>query len=188
MSSVARAQLGTSPVARQVAACTFFALLVAVCARIAIPLPGGVPFSMQPLAVMLTGLLLPSRLGFLALLEYVVAGALGAPVFALGNGGLAYLAVAPSAGYIYSYPFAAWVTGRIAEAGKVQVLRSFIAGLAGLVVVYLLGNVYFAFHQHAGLVATIVAGTAPFIVFDIIKAAIAAMMTKHGRPLISGWV
>lgn len=174
--------------AHHLVACTFFALLVAVCARIAIPLPGGVPFSMQPLAVILTGLILGPRLGFLALLEYVVAGALGAPIFALGQGGLAYLAIAPSAGYIYSYPFAAGAIGWVAESGKRTPLRSFVGGLAGLVVIYLVGNVYFAFHQQVGLVPTILAGTAPFIGFDVAKAAIAAGLAKPGRALLSGWM
>ncbi|HVA24904.1 MAG TPA: biotin transporter BioY [Chloroflexota bacterium] len=187
MSSVVTARSRLTLLVRQAVACTFFALLVGVCARVAIPLPGGVPFSMQPLAVMLTGLVLGSQLGFVALLEYVAAGALGAPVFALGGGGWAYLAAAPSAGYIYSYPFAVWLIGRIAEAGRARPLRSFYACLAGLVVIYLVGNVYFAIHQRAGLVATLIAGTAPFIAFDVVKAAIAAAVARPGRGLLSGW-
>src|SRR5437660_418359 len=85
--------------AQQALACTFFAALMAVSARIAVPLPfTPVPFSMQPLALLLTGMFLGSHLAFAALLEYVAAGALGAPVFALGGGGVAYLASVSSLG------------------------------------------------------------------------------------------
>ena len=89
--------------AQQALACTFFAAVVAVCARIAIFVPPitPVPFTLQPLAIMLTGMFLGSWGGFFALLEYLAAGALGAPVFAGGEGGIAYMAAVVSLGYLF---------------------------------------------------------------------------------------
>src|SRR5438874_12886343 len=104
-----RARFGTSTLLQQALACTFFAALVAVFARIAIYTPlTPVPFTLQPMAIMLTGLFLGSGPAFFALLEYVVAGALGTPVFAGGNGGWLYVSTTPPLGYLLSYPVAAY--------------------------------------------------------------------------------
>jgi len=156
-------------------ACTFFAALMATSARIAVPLPfTPVPFSMQPLALMLTGLFLGGRLGALALLEYLAAGALGAPVFAMGGGGVGYLASISSLGYLLAYPVAAWVTGRIAERGRTSFGRFLAASTAGLVLVYVGGDAYLWSWLHGSLATAVMAGTVPFIVFDVAKAVLAA--------------
>lgn len=177
-----RSRSGASSLIQQAIACTFFALLVAVFARIAIPLPfTPVPFTLQPMAVMLTGMMLGSRAGAAALLEYLAAGALGAPVFAGGMGGFAYMAHVSSLGYLIAYPVAAYVVGRIAEDGRVAYRRMLIAGLAGLAVIYLGGNAYLALWLHAGALQTLLMGAAPFIVFDVVKAAIAAGVAAQTR-------
>ena len=162
-------------VAERALACTFFATLVAVFARIAIPLPfTPVPFTMQPMAVMLTGMFLGSRLGCASLIEYLAAGALGAPVFAGGGGGLAYLASVSSVGYLIAYPFAVYVIGRMTERSPRRFGRLFAAALVGLVIIYAGGDAYLAVWLHGDMAKALVAGTLPFIVFDAVKAALAA--------------
>ncbi|MGH2470604.1 MAG: biotin transporter BioY, partial [Chloroflexota bacterium] len=168
-----RSKLGSF--AQQAVACTFFAALVAVFARISIPLPfTPIPFTLEPMAVLLAGMMLGSRAGGVALLEFLVAGALGAPVFAGGLGSMAYLIATPTLGYLIAYPVAAYVVGRIAESRGAGYRRMLVAGLAGLVVIYLGGNSYLAFWLHKGALPTLLLGAAPFVVFDVIKAAIAA--------------
>jgi len=148
---------------------------VAVFARIAIPLPfTTVPFTMQPMAIMLTGMFLGSRLGCASLIEYLAAGALGAPVFAGGGGGLAYLASVSSVGYLIAYPFAVYVIGRLTERGSRSFGRLFAAALAGLVIIYAGGVAYLSVWLHGDLAKAAVTGTLPFIAFDAVKAALAA--------------
>lgn len=168
---------------------TLFALLVALFARISIPLPfTPVPFTLQPMAVMLTGLILGSRLGFFALLEYFAMGAIGAPVWAGGVGGI-NLAAMSSFGYLISYPFAAWVIGRLAEIPNRSLLRLITSALAGLVVIYVFGVAYLVGwlnlvkHVSGGqlLGQAIALGAAPFILPDIVKAVLAAGVAKTGR-------
>lgn len=171
----ARARSTVGFLAQQALACTFFAALTGVAARIAIPLPfTPVPFSMQPLAVMLTGMFLGSGPGFFAMLEYLAAGALGAPVFALGGAGLPYLTSISSLGYLLAYPAAAYVVGRVAEKSRLRFGGLLAAGIAGLLVIYLGGDIYLGFWLHTGVLQTFIAGTLPFIFFDVVKAAIAA--------------
>src|SRR5918912_1625773 len=92
------------------------AAVTAVAAQIAIPLPfSPVPFTLQVLAVVLSGLLLRSRYGALAQAIYVLVGAVGVPVFAQFSGGLGVV-LGPTGGYLLSYPVAAAVAGLAAGA------------------------------------------------------------------------
>src|ERR671916_666329 len=103
---------------RQFALVVAFSLLTALAAQIAIPTPwSDVPITGQTFAVLLTGALLGSRLGALAMIAYLIEGASGLPFFAAGGSGLARLTVSPWAGYLWAYPVAAFVTGWLAERG-----------------------------------------------------------------------
>src|SRR5215207_3565682 len=92
------------------------AAVTAVAAQIAIPLEP-VPFTLQVLAVILSGLLLGPRYGALAQAIYVLVGAVGVPVFAQFSGGLGVV-LGPTGGYLVSYPIAASVAGLAAHAAR----------------------------------------------------------------------
>ncbi|RPJ40883.1 MAG: biotin transporter BioY, partial [Candidatus Latescibacterota bacterium] len=95
----------------------FASLLLALSARVAIPLPfSPVPISGQSFAVLLVGALLGSRRGSAAVLLYLAEGAVGLPVFAGGAGGAAYL-VGPTGGYLAAFLPAAFVVGALCERG-----------------------------------------------------------------------
>ncbi|MBL5972327.1 MAG: biotin transporter BioY [Candidatus Leucobacter sulfamidivorax] len=112
-----------------------FAALIAVCAILPAIYVGPVPFTLQTFAVVLTGMVLGTRRGFLAALLYLAVGAIGLPVFAGGAAGLAPFA-GPTVGYLISFPFAAAATGfiveRIPRRGVFATgLLIFLAGLVG---------------------------------------------------------
>lgn len=119
----------------QVALAGVFAALIAVCSMLPpIPVGGfGVPITLQTFAVMLTGLVLGARLGFLAVLLYVVVGLAGLPVFSGFNAGLGVLA-GPSAGYLLAFPLAAALAGALSTVvlrrGQASAARA--AGRMGL--------------------------------------------------------
>jgi len=97
-------------------------LFVGLCARISVPLPfTPVPLTLQNLAVVLVGLLLGSRAGFAALCLYLMEGAAGLPVFTPGPGGIAQL-LGPTGGFLYAYPFVAWLAGFLFEQWRPGVL------------------------------------------------------------------
>src|SRR6266478_2953545 len=100
---------------RQVGLVIGFSLLTALAAQVAIPI-GPVPITGQTFAVLLTGALLGSRLGAMAMIAYLIEGASGLPFFALGHFGLATL-LGPSGGYLIAFPAAAFITGAFAEHG-----------------------------------------------------------------------
>ena len=110
-----------------------FAAFVAVCALLpAIKVAGPVPITLQTFAVLLSGAVLGSRRGFLAVLLYVVAGAAGLPIFSGGAAGLAVL-TGPTAGYLVGFPLAAGLCGAIVERlprrSVVSAVAIFCAGL-----------------------------------------------------------
>ncbi|HJC25529.1 MAG TPA: biotin transporter BioY [Candidatus Eisenbergiella merdavium] len=87
-----------------------FAAVIAVLAQIAIPLPSGVPVTLQTFAVALTAVVLGARLGSLSTLIYILLGAAGAPVFTGFNGGLGAI-VGKTGGFIWGFLFLAFFTG-----------------------------------------------------------------------------
>jgi biotin transport system substrate-specific component len=132
----------------------FVTALTAAAAQISVPLPfTQVPFTFQPMVVLLGGLALGSRLGLASQLLYLLAGVAGFPVFAasatLPPGALRLLG--PTGGYLLSYPLAAFLTGYLAERRlDRRYLSSVVAMLAGLVVVYVSGALWLGLFVRVG--------------------------------------
>jgi len=94
-----------------------FVALIAAFAQIAVPMPAGVPFTLQTLAVMLAGCVLGARRGTLCAVVYVLLGACGVPVFRAFSGGPAIL-LGPTGGFLFSFPLLALFSGLGARAAQ----------------------------------------------------------------------
>jgi biotin transport system substrate-specific component len=123
--------------AKQAAVVIGASLVVALCARVTIPLPfTPVPLTLQNFGVLLVGLLLGSRRGFAALALYLVEGASGLPVFnPLGPGGIAQI-IGPTGGFLMAYPLVAFTAGWIYEHTSRRFAWAALAGLAGEIVLF----------------------------------------------------
>jgi len=163
------------------AAVVFLTVLTAAAAQVSIPLPfTPVPFTLQPVVVLVGGAVLGSRLGLASQVLYVGAGALGLPVFApspLLPQGAARL-LGPTAGYLLSYPAAAFLTGWLAERGfDRRYTTSVIAMFAGLAIIFAGGLAWLSVAApQFGYVdrGAIAYGFTPFILADIVKILLAA--------------
>ncbi|MEQ1759587.1 MAG: biotin transporter BioY [Vicinamibacterales bacterium] len=175
---------GASPMLRA-ASVVLMAGLTAAAAQISVPLPfTQVPFTFQPMVVLLGGLALGPRLGAAAQVLYLLAGVAGLPVFAasatLPQGMLRLLG--PTGGYLLSYPFAAFLVGYLAERGfDRRYLTCVLAMLAGLAMIYLGGASMLALvTRQVGVSAAgafrnaLLFGVVPFIAADLVKLLIAA--------------
>jgi biotin transport system substrate-specific component len=158
--------------------------IIAIAAQIAIPIPGTVvPLTMQPLAVLLVGVTLGSARGAAAATLYLLEGFSGLPVFAQGHGGAIWLA-GPTAGYLFSYPFAAFVAGWFSQRGWGSTILRAVAGmLVALGVIYLGGWSWLS--AFVGAKAAWIGGVRPFILADIIKVAIGASLLPQLQRLIA---
>ena len=148
-------------------------LATAVAAQAEIRLPWTpVPITGQTLAVLLTGVLLGARRAFLAQMLYLLEGCAGLPVFAGGAAGALHL-VGPSGGYLVGFPFAALVTGFLAErAWDRKPVTMFATMLAGSAVIFALGLAQLSRFLPADQVLQ--AGLVPFIAGDLLKSGLAA--------------
>src|SRR5437762_6850256 len=155
-------------------------LLIALAAQIAIPLPfTPVPLTMQPLAVLLVGVTLGSRRGAAAAALYLLEGASGLPFFAQGNAGAFWL-VAATAGYLWSYPLAAFVAGWFSERGWGRTIGHAMCGmLVALAVIYAGGWSWLALT--VGSRSAFAMGIAPFVLADIIKVIIGAALLPYAE-------
>ncbi|GAB4575595.1 MAG: biotin transporter BioY [Anaerolineae bacterium] len=149
------------------------ALLIAVSAQIAVPLPfSPVPVTGQTFGVLLVGMLLGMRRGTASVLTYLAQGALGWPVFAGGTGGWPVL-LGPTGGYLVGFVAAAALTGWLAERGwDRRVGATLLAMVLGNALIYLFGVTRLA--GFAGVEAALSAGMFPFVVGDVVKALLAA--------------
>lgn len=184
-----RAAAAHSHLARNLLMASLFAGLTALSARIAIPL-GPVPFTLQVLIVLLAGLVLGSHWGAVSQIEYVMAGLLGAPIFAGGLSGPAIL-FSPTFGYIVGFILAAFLTGFLSERRN-DARTAFLAGVVGVVAIYLLGGLWLSGWLMRSGVSTVASlphniwsmGIAPFMLPDLAKAAVAAFVAFGGRTLL----
>ena len=154
-----------------------FALLIALSARLSLPIPGTpVPATLQTLAVLLAGALLGPWGGVASVAAYLVAGAAGAPVFASG-GGASFL-LGPTGGYLLGFLPAAWLSGCFA--GRTTRFPALFPGLLlATAVIHISGWAQLSLLTGAGPAASL--GVAPFLAFDILKALVAAMVVVKGR-------
>jgi biotin transport system substrate-specific component len=169
------------------AAALFMIALTAAAAQISFPIPGtAVPFTLQPMIVIMAGAVLGSKLGAASQFAYLMIGIAGLPVFAaspiLPQGAARLLG--PTGGYLLAYPVAAFLTGLLAERGFTRRLSTSIAAmLAGVAVIYAGGLSWLAAVHTGTWSLAIAAGAAPFFLADISKAVLAAAAVKMGTGL-----
>jgi len=164
------------------------AAVTAVAAQIAVPFTP-VPFTLQVLAVVLSGLLLGPRIGALAQAIYVLVGAVGVPVFSGFTGGLGQV-FGPTGGYLISYPIAAAVAGLAAQSvakspRRRALLAALLWGCASLAVIYIFGATWLAVVSGLSPIEAATAGILPFVIFDLIKVAIASLIAVAAAPAIA---
>lgn len=148
--------------------------LIAVMAQISIPMPLGVPMTMQTFAVYLCGLLLGSRRGALCALVYLLLGAVGAPVFSHFRGGVQMLA-GPTGGFLLTFPLMAWLVGKGIELAHRRG-SAFLGLLLGTAANYLGGMLLYSLLSSTTLWQAFVACVLPFLPTTILKAAAAAFL------------
>jgi biotin transport system substrate-specific component len=159
-------------------AVAFVTVLTAAASQVSFPLPfTPVPFTLQPVVVLIGGAMLGARLGASAQVLYLLLGIAGLPVFAfapeLPQGMLRLLG--PSGGYLMAYPLAAFLTGGLAQRGLDRRFGTNLVAMAlGLGVIFAGGVLWLA--KDLGLAAALGVGFTPFIVVDAIKVIAAAVV------------
>lgn len=158
-----------------------FAGIMAVCAWISIP--AAVPFTMQTFAIFFAYQVLGGKRGTLAVLVYLLIGMTGIPVFAGFSGGIGTL-VTPTGGYLVGFLGSAAAMWGLERFAGQNTLRQFLVMLAGLLVCYVLGTVWFmGFYMYTtgpvGLLTVLGWCVFPFVIPDILKIALALLLGRR---------
>jgi biotin transport system substrate-specific component len=173
---------GTSRALRAALLALLGSALLTVSAKVQVPFYP-VPMTLQTLVVLLLGLALGWRLAFATVLLYLAQGAIGLPVFA-GTPekgiGLAYM-LGPTGGYLVGFALAAAVTGWIAGHRR-DFLVLVAAALAGTATIWICGLLWLA--TLVGFQQAIALGLVPFLLGDLVKAALAVALGIAGGELV----
>jgi len=168
-------------------------LLVAICAQFVVPFYP-VPVTGQTFGVLLTGMLLGSKRGSLALVAYVAEGIAGLPVFYGGRTGPGQL-IGPTGGYLIGFIVAAFVAGWLAERGWDRRFATAAAAMVvGNVVIYFFGVAWLAYIYQIGVAwlpniplrpvdAALVDGMVKFLPGDFLKIGLATAALPAGWKL-----
>jgi biotin transport system substrate-specific component len=176
----------------RLAATLFVTVLTAAASQVSVPLPfTPVPFTFQPMIVLLGGAVLGARLGMMAQVLYLAAGIAGLPVFAFAPElpqGAARL-LGPTGGYLMAYPFAAFIAGALAGRGlDRRYLSSLLAMAAGLAVIFAFGVTWLTLFAPGAdlrsLQQALAAGLYPFVLADAIKLCLAAAVMPAAWKLL----
>lgn len=162
-----------------------FAALLGAFAYVSFPNPlSPAPVTLQVLGVFLAGIFLGPVWGAVACGLYLLAGALGAPVFSGGAAGLGVL-LGPTAGYLLAYPLAALVIGGVVHGGRTLVepddrgLGRLVGALVGgTVVIYASGVLGLMAVQSLGPVEALLTGAAVFVPAELVKIAAAVGIVR----------
>ncbi|MCR5255304.1 MAG: biotin transporter BioY [Acetatifactor sp.] len=164
-----------------------FAALMAICSWISIPTT--VPFTLQTFAVFLAIGVLSGKLGTLAVLIYVILGAIGLPVFANFTGGMGIL-LGNTGGYIIGFIATALIMWLFETLFGHKTVVLAISSLLGLIACYAIGTAWFMFVYTKNVgpesLATVLSWCViPFIIPDIIKIALALVIGERLRKVIN---
>lgn len=152
-----------------------FAALLVVLSQIAIPLPSGIPVTLQTFAVALCGFALGPALGTLSVGVYLALGAVGVPVFAGFSGGIGAF-VGMTGGYLWAFLPMAFLCGLGAQQ-KNKVLSGAL-GLAGLAACHLGGAFQFALVAGVSPLQAFLTASAPYLIKDVISVIAAYAVAK----------
>ena len=177
-------QTASRPRTKDLTLIALFTALTAVCAWISVPVPPPlIQFTMQTFAIFAALLALGGKRGTYAVAAYLLLGAVGAPVFSNFRGGLSVL-LGATGGYILGFFFTAllyWgVTARLGESLPVKLA----AGVLGMATYYAFGTAWYLFlyartGSPVGLATALGYCVFPFIIPDLIKLALAALLARR---------
>jgi biotin transport system substrate-specific component len=164
-------------VTKKVALALGMACVTGLLAQARIPLGfTPVPITGQNLGVLSSGVMLGPWFGALSMVLYIAIGACGMPWFQGGQGGTDYLVHYPTVGYLVGFVVAAFLIGRLTE--KHLALRGFWGQLwlmlTGMFIILAMGAFYLSLNLHKGFNDTMIMGVLPFVIGDILKAALVA--------------
>lgn len=162
-----------------------FAAVIAIMAQISIPMPGGVPMTMQTFAITLAAVVLGAKLSTVSSVIYLLLGAVGVPVLANFSGGFDKF-IGPTGGFLISFPLMAFIIGWGADHRHAFRGAYVLALIIGTIANYVVGTAMFCVLMNSSIAAGVTACVLPFIPTAVIKAVLATVIGFLVRKRIPG--
>lgn len=170
--------------AKEVTTSAIMLSILIVCSQIALPI-GPIPITLQTLAILLIGFLLPPKSTLVVTTLYVLGGLIGLPFFSGFVGGIQSVFL-PSFGFIISFIAAAFFQAKyLSLFNNLKSKHYILSGLLNIGVTYLIGLSYmsFIFNVYLGNTISIktllLTGLLPFITGDFIKLTSSILIAKR---------
>lgn len=143
-----------------------FTAVLAVLSILQIPMPSGVPITLQTFAVSLCGYVLGRKKGTLCVILYLLLGAVGLPVFTGMTAGIDKF-FGFTGGFLYGFLFLAFFCGMGIHSRNR--LSAVFLGIAGLLICHLLGAVHYSFVAATGILQAVLLVSLPYLIKDILS-------------------
>lgn len=144
-----------------------FAAIIGVLSQIAIPMPTGVPVTLQTFAVALCGYFLGAKKGMAAVFVYIMLGAVGAPVFTGFKGGFACIG-GLTGGFIYGFLAMVLLCGLPIKNKHLKIAL----GMAGVTALHFFGVLQYSLLTENGFIQSFLLVSAPYLIKDFISVVL----------------
>ncbi len=161
--------------------------LLCVLGPLSFPLPGGVPFTLTNMVIYLSVYLLGGKAGIISCGLYLIVGMCGLPVFSGYAGGVGRF-VGPTGGFLIGFLLAAIMAGIFVEIFQGKRLPYAVGMVAGLLLSYISGTAWYMYAYNTSLWATLVTCVFPFVIFDIVKVIVVALIGPMIRKRLSAYL
>ena len=169
---------------RDICFISIFTAIIAVSAQVSVPMPGGVPVTMQTFAVPLAGIILGAKRGPLAVIIYILLGMMGAPVFSMFRGGFGVIFGA-TGGFILTFPLVALFAGLASDCKKYKTILIPASLVLGTVTNYAGGLLMFCAITSSSFGNAFVVCVMPFILPDVLKIILAGGIGISAKKILA---
>jgi biotin transport system substrate-specific component len=159
-----------------------FVAIIVILAQIAIPMPFGVPVTMQTFAIALCGYVLGQKYGGLAAIIYTLLGVVGVPVFANFHGGISVI-LGMTGGFIWGFICLAFLTGLHIKFKRKSI--GIALGLIGIAVCHLLGVIQFSIVTSTPVLKAFTVVSLPYIIKDVVSVVVAYFVAVAVRKRLT---
>lgn len=160
-----------------------FTAVICILAPFSIPMPLGVPMTMQTFAIILAGIVLGAKRGALSTLIYILLGAIGLPIFSNFTGGWQTI-IGPTGGFILSFPLMAYLIGLGMEYRTKYRWCLYIGLVLATAFNFFFGILVFCHVTDSSLSVGFATCVLPFIPGTILKTVLATILGLHIRKRI----
>ena len=151
------------------------AFIIAIASQISVPLPGGVPMTLQTFSVALVGFCLSKNKGVKAILTYLGLGLIGMPVFAGAKSGAATL-FGLTGGFLIGFNLLVLFCGMAKQAKNIP--TKILLSIIGLMLCHILGILQYSFLTNTNIIQAFMLVSLPFLLKDALSVILAFMISE----------